>query len=66
MLAHRACGQKSVISEAFRVDHAYLDIAVQPIVLEAIVADDGLCVRVARQQRLRRVDAVCVDKDRYV
>ena len=66
MLSHRACRQKPLISETFRIDYAYLDVAIQPVVLQAIVTHNDLGGRVARQQRLRRVGAVGVDKDRDV
>ena len=58
--------QRPAVPETAPVDHGDFDIARQPVVLQAIVADDQVAIGMRRQQRLAGSSAVAADEHRAV
>ena len=63
-LAQRACGQAPAVQYTARIEHGNFDVARQSIVLQSIVAEDYVAVRMRRNQRQSCGDTVCTDEYR--
>ena len=57
-LAQRAGRQQEAVAEATCIDHGDLDVAREAIVLQAVIEDDDVDLRVRSAQRRDHCDAV--------
>ena len=65
-LAQRAGGQHPAVADAAGlVDHRDLEVSLQRVMLQSVVGDDHVAIRMRREQCPRRGDAVAADPDRH-